>query len=103
MKIESFRQNWTRRKNEQTEIVTPWAPDGAKNMMDINGYISCKNLKVLLVILGQFPIMLEKKIQEIDPAPLQVQPRMTRMGKAMFPLSKWGCCLNNQTWFLVQE
>ena len=58
------------------------------NMMDINGYISCKNLKVLLVILGQFPIMLEKKIQEIDPAPLQVQPRMTRMGIAMFPLLK---------------
>ena len=57
-------------------------------MMDINGYISYKNLKILLVILGQFPIMLEKKIQETDPATLQVQPKMTRMGRAMFPLLK---------------
>ena len=57
-------------------------------MMDINGYISYKNLKILLVILGQFPIMLEKKIQETDPATLQVQPKMTRMGTAMFPLLK---------------
>ena len=58
------------------------------NMMDINGYISYKNLKILSVILGQFPIMLEKKIQETDLATLQVQPKMTRMGTAMFPLLK---------------
>ena len=57
-------------------------------MMDINGYISYKNLKVLLVILGLFPIMLEKKIQETGPATLQVPPRMTQMGTAMFPLLK---------------
>ena len=57
-------------------------------MMDINGYISYKNLKILLVILGLFPIMLEKKIQETGPATLQVQPKMTRMDTAMFPLLK---------------
>ena len=57
-------------------------------MMNINGNISYKNLKTLLVILGQFPIMLEKKIQETGPVTLQVQPKMTRMGRAMFPLLK---------------
>ena len=57
-------------------------------MMDINVYISDKNLKIFLVILGQYPIMLEKKIQETDPAPLPLQPRMTQMGKAIFPLLK---------------
>ena len=34
MKIESSRQTWTGQMdkwmNEQTDIVTPWAPDGAK-------------------------------------------------------------------------
>ena len=32
MKIESSRQVWTEQTNGRTEIVTPWAPVGAKNI-----------------------------------------------------------------------
>ena len=54
--------------------------------IDISGYISQNDSRILLVTLELFPITLKMKIQEKVPAILQFQQRMTQMDKAMFPL-----------------
>ena len=58
--------------------------------------------KIILVLITKCPTMKEKRILETDPGIPQTQPQRTQMDRSGSPPLRWDCCLNIQTWSLVQ-